>query len=107
MLYGPSMTDPPGGFRGRPTDSSTEPIRTRFDWASTTPSMAVVETVAVARNEDPLSLPPLYARIDPDALDALVTSAATPTDDGLRISFSYADHDVTVGSDGGVAVTPH
>lgn len=106
MLYRVSMTETPGGSRGRPAESSPEPIRTRFDWASTTPSMAVVETVAVARNEGPLSLPQLFARIDPDALDALVTSAATPTDEGLRISFSYADHDVTVGADGGVAVTP-
>ena len=59
----------------------------------------VVEAVAAASECDVVELPPLYESIDPDALDALVDSMANG-----YISFTYADHRVTVDSDETVSV---
>jgi hypothetical protein len=72
-----------------------------------TATEAVVVTVAKASGTDPLELPPLASVLDPDALDALCGASVwnVPTD-GIRVSFRYADHDVTVGSHGTVVVEP-
>ena len=59
----------------------------------------IVESVADSSDSDPLELPPLYERIDPDALEAFVAG----TEDGL-VEFRYAGHAVTVDSRGEVQV---
>jgi hypothetical protein len=64
-----------------------------------TTSERVVEAVAEASECDVLELPPLYESIDPDALGALVDAMANGD-----ISFTYANHRVTVDSDGTVSV---
>ncbi|WP_231186268.1 HalOD1 output domain-containing protein [Haladaptatus sp. DYF46] len=77
-------------------------VRVRCDWASKAPSTAVAETVAVAVNDEPDEMEPLYTYIDPDALDALVSPGT-----GCRceatdsVSFMY---DVTVLRSGEVSV---
>lgn len=60
----------------------------------------VVESVATATSTDPVELPRLYDVIDPDALE---TAVRTMT--GGEICFHYAEHAVTVRSDGTVHVT--
>ncbi|RQG89263.1 hypothetical protein EA462_10485 [Natrarchaeobius halalkaliphilus] len=58
-------------------------------------SLAIVDAVATRRGVDPLSLPPLYRYVDPDALDRLITDvprSATP----FRLEFTYDGHDVVV-----------
>lgn len=60
----------------------------------------VVESVAKATETDVVELPTLYGAIEPDALDAVVHAMT----DG-EIQFEYADHAVTVQSDGAVTVT--
>lgn len=77
-----------------------------YDWAETNPTTAVVETLAVAANSEPLDTDPLYEAVDPDALDRLLSStdAETPTD--LRVSFDYGCFRVEVHGSGEVAVRP-
>lgn len=68
------------------------------------PSEAVVRRVADFEGVDPTELLPLFDTIDPDALDAIVRSAAGNDDAGLRIEFTYHGYDVTVTGDGVVHV---
>lgn len=59
-----------------------------------TPSQATYNAVAEAKESDPLALPPLGETIDPDALDAIISSAASPGE--LTVEFEYAGCSVTV-----------
>ena len=54
----------------------------------------VVEVVAANTERDVLELPPLYERIDPDALETVCAGL-----DSGSITFQYADHEVTVHAD--------
>ncbi len=62
------------------------------------PSETVVSSVAAHKGVDEVALPPLYEALDPDALDALFTTA------GGRVRFDYAGCTVEYASDGGVDV---
>lgn len=83
------------------TDESTPTIR-RYDWGDVSPSVAIVETVSVSANVDPIDLPTLNDVIDTDALDAICANGTRETE--LTLSFVYADHEVTVLGDGTVIV---
>lgn len=79
--------------------------RAEYEWSTTAPSTAVVETVAGVVSDGPTSFGPLYDRIDPDALDAIFRAGgAGPPADGTRVSFPLADRVVVVHGDGGVVV---
>jgi hypothetical protein len=78
----------------------SEPLRTRYEWSSTYPSTAVVESVAAAVGRDPVAIGPLYESVDPDALDALVLSDAG----AVTISVTLAGCQVTVRGSGEVVV---
>lgn len=65
------------------------------------PSNTVVLTIAAYSNRTIDDFPPLFSSVDPDALDAIVDSM----DEG-RVSFSHADHVVTVTSEGAVSIEP-
>lgn len=85
----PSMTVTLGSF-------DTEPV-----------SEAVVSAVADAKDVSTVDLPPLYDVIDPDALEAVVTSMTRrPGEPAGRVEFSYSGFEVTVTGDGDVSVTP-
>ena len=78
----------------------------QFDWSSTSPSSAVVEAVALAKNRDPIDLERLHDYVDFDALDTLVDSNR-PMDAGeLTLSFQFADQEVVVHQSGTVVVEP-
>jgi hypothetical protein len=63
----------------------------------------VVNTVARVEGVDPVDLSePVFAFVDPDALDALVSS--TSGDSGLTISFEAWNHEITVTGTGDVRV---
>ncbi|MFD1685837.1 HalOD1 output domain-containing protein [Halobellus litoreus] len=92
-----------------PTDSNPdhETVRARYDWESTPPSTAIVETIAEATGDNPTALEPLYESVDPDALNALLTSVPSRTAGrDLRISLSVDGHAITVFGDGGIVVRP-
>ena len=74
-------------------------------------SFAVIEAVAEREGIDPVDLTPpayepLYAVVDPEALDALFLARTNGT---VRspgsISFEFCDYDVTVTSEGDVTVS--
>ncbi|ADD06091.1 uncharacterized protein Nmag_2531 [Natrialba magadii ATCC 43099] len=69
-------------------------------------STVVVEAVAEAVGVDATALPPLYERVDPDALDAVFAPTATGAPRTGEIQFSYSEYVVTVGCDGDeIAIT--
>lgn len=77
----------------------------RYDWErSPPPSLAVVEAVAAATDRDPTELPPLAEELDTDALDDLLTRAATEGGPTASATFTYAGCRVDVDSAGELAV---
>jgi hypothetical protein len=69
-------------------------------------SEAVVEAVADEEGISPIDVrPPLYAAIDPDALDELASRMSRRSDDSPgRIVFAYAGYEVTVRGDGEISL---
>ena len=95
----PDEPDTPSG--------KADAIRAEYDWTSTTPSTAVVETVAVSSDREPTRPEPLYEAIDPDALDALSRSnGVEPVGEGTTVTFEFAGQSVTVHGGGSVVVRP-
>ena len=78
----------------------------QYDWSSVSPSTAVVETVAAATGRNAIDLDPLYEAVNPDALDAVVTSSADGIGAGAEVWFTYDRCRVTVGADGTVRAVP-
>ena len=90
-----------GWGEGRPEGT----VRAQYEWASTPPPIAVIETVAVALDRTEIALEPLYESVDPDALDALLQSqGSSATPDDLSVTFTVADRQVTVHGSGEVVV---
>lgn len=90
------------------TDSNAEDgtVTASYDWSSVTPSVAIVETVAVAADRESSTLPALYELVDTDALDAVVRLNGSPAAGGLTtVSFRFADHRIRVHSTGEVVVS--
>lgn len=57
----------------------------------------IVKAVARSAGVDPTELSPLYETVDPDALDALVTSLADGTgQEHFSVQFTYAGREVVV-----------
>lgn len=89
--------DEPGVYTAEISDESWE-----------RPSVYVPYAVAMATGRDLETLPPLYASIDPDALDALF--ADRPTGDerqGGEVTFPYDGVTVTLTADRDVRVRVH
>ena len=79
--------------------------REEYEWSATSPSDAVLETVAGLVSGGPNSFGPLYDRIDPDALDSIFRSNDTGRPaDGTQVSFLLADRLVVVHGNGDVVV---
>jgi hypothetical protein len=71
------------------------------------PSEAVVHAVATVTGTDPTELEPLYATVDPDALDTIVETDGDeeePIAHPTTVSFALEGHHVTVRADGFVHV---
>lgn len=69
------------------------------------PSDRVIQAVAQANGVDQTDLPPLYAAVDPDALDALVMGweqGTTPGQSSLEVHFRYAGRNVVVRENGDI-----
>ncbi|KZN22563.1 hypothetical protein A4G99_19030 [Haladaptatus sp. R4] len=88
-------------------DTESDGISNHYDWSSTAPSTAIVETIAQAMNCESLEVGPLYEWVDPDSLDAIFDGHSTRTrNSATSISFSYTNYTVTVNSTGTVHVAP-
>lgn len=86
------------------TSTSTAAAATLHE--STTVSEAVVNAVADEEGVSPIDVsPPLYAVVDPDALDELVSSMNRWSDEPRGgVVFSYAGYEVTVSGSGEVSL---
>ena len=85
----------------------THTIRADYDWTAIPPSTAVIETVAVALDQEPTEITPLYDVIDPDALNTLIRSSDPDSvDDELTVTFPIAGQSVTVHGRGTVTIRP-
>ncbi|AEN04699.1 hypothetical protein Halar_0934 [halophilic archaeon DL31] len=65
-------------------------------------SVRIVDKVANATDTNVLEQPRLYDAVDSDALDALIEGMAQG-----KLSFVYAEHEVTVESDGAITLDQH
>lgn len=83
------------------SDTDVSSISETYDWSSTLPSTAVVETVSRALDREATEMARLYDSIDTDGLDTIMES----TDGATTIAFSYAELLVTVHGCGTVDVT--
>lgn len=63
--------------------------------------LAIVETVSAAIGRETTEMEPLYSVLDPDALEAILSS---PGDDIVRVSFVFEECTVTASSTGQVIV---
>ncbi len=78
-----------------------ETVSQNYDWSTTQPSTAVIETVSAATDTEPIELDTLQHAIDADALDTLVRDSDPDT---FEISFEYAGVSALVTSGGTVRV---
>lgn len=82
-------------------------IRAEYDWSTVAPSLAVIETIAIALDREPTTIEPLFESVDPDALDRLVHSDGfSSADGGPYVRFTHVGHDVTVHAGGTVVTRP-
>ncbi|WP_254838753.1 HalOD1 output domain-containing protein [Natronomonas marina] len=93
-----------GAERSELPDDENE-VRTQYDWERTTPSTAVVETVASAADADATDIEPLYGTLDPDALDSLIAGSTDDRSD-ITVSFTFAGELVTLHGTGEVVARP-
>lgn len=78
----------------------------QYEWRDDeTPITAVIQAVANATDRGVSELPALSEQFDPDALNALLTSARDNRTDPVSVSFAYGDVDVFVESSGRILVT--
>jgi hypothetical protein len=85
-------------------DHGTATVRTQFDQENTSPSMAVIATLADVTDADPVELEPLHSTVDPDALDALVR-VRHATDGDVHVTVTHEGHEITVSSYGVVTIS--
>lgn len=87
-------------------ESTPEPTaRVRRTWSEPArPSTVVIEALAAATGRDPTTMPPLYDYVDPDALDALLGSRTSDSEQSVAVSFPYDGATVRVDSSGRVEV---
>lgn len=81
-----------------------QPVQTRshesvYDWSTTRPSIAIIDSIAALENEDPLEMSttlemPLYEYVNPEALDALITEARR-----ISVSLSVGRYSVDIDGD--------
>lgn len=96
---------------GRPhvgnAGSNDRVVRAEYDWSTTSPSTAVIETVAAATNRETADIGPLYDRVDPDALDSFISPEGSVKDNDDRlVSFEFGGKHVMVRATGEVTVQP-
>lgn len=85
----------------------TNSYHTSFGEGDESPSMVVVSTIAAVSGRSFVDLPPLYTAVDPEALETLVAGEESgPDREEVEVTFTYADYEISVDSDGEVEVRP-
>ena len=73
--------------------------------ASPSVTETIIDAVSEAEDCDPLTLPPLWNVIDPEALDALFEPTRGGQPRAGRTSFTYVGYEITVDATAEAAVT--
>ncbi len=68
--------------------------------------VTIVETVAAARELDPVEMPPLSSVVDTDALERLFAQSPDEDESRATLTFVYAECTVAVHADGTVQTVP-
>ena len=76
----------------------------QMGWYDGSVSLDVVRAVSERAGIDPVDLPPLYERVDPDALDDLFAPAGHRPGLMGRVTFRYCGHLITVFNDGKLGI---
>lgn len=79
-------------------------VRTRPPGTCDSITIDIIETVAAATDEDPMTLPPLYEHVNTEALESLFKQTPSGRDRTGKISFQYYGFVVTVSYDGGTTI---
>lgn len=79
-------------------------MHARYEWSTTPPLVAVIETIATAVGCDAQEVDCVYENVDPDALDALVHRSGWGPDEDVHVTFPYDDWTVSVHGSGEVVV---
>jgi len=95
------MTNSCNGERDEDS-KSTHSVRNQYDWGSTDPSIALVESVAEAMKRDKKEIASLYNVIDPDAVNRLLTE----TTEEISLTLTYQGQKVSLHGTGKVTVEP-
>ena len=108
LLQGMTMNDEPSKPDGSAGGHPDPRLTTTFDPDVDSVSEELITAIASSNDADPTELEILAHSIDPDALDALVSSHSEVQgrDGHLQVRFRYAGHVVSVDSDGTISVDP-
>lgn len=89
-------------------NSETDSYRVSFDnEPDESISQAVISTVAVVSETNPVELPPLYSVIDSENLKKVITPTTPgPPQTDIHVSFPYYGHKITVHRYGIITVQP-
>lgn len=83
-------------------DRTTEIYHAQHDWTSNDSfTVTIVKALAVVTGTEPVEMEPLHSVVDPDALDAALSSGKEA---GVRVEFEYAEQSVTVTGSGEVLI---
>ena len=82
-------------------ESETDTYHVSFDGTESI-SMAIISSMATISDTDSLNSAPLYATVDPDALNDLVSTA---NGSDLQITFTYNGYRIEVDGGGHIAMT--
>ena len=85
-------------------DPTTETYRSHYDGDLFPPSTAVVLALATITGRGVEELTPLQEAVDPDALDEIFRSPRRRSADDTTLTFTYADHEVSVRGSGDVTI---
>lgn len=87
---------------------ATETYRTVCSWGNESFTTTVVEAVEAIQDNEVTELPPLFERVDPDALEQLFQSTADSEHQRTagRLTFPYAGFLVTIHADGEITFNP-
>lgn len=79
--------------------------RAKFDAREVSPSIAVIEAVALLSEKDPIDLEPIQSVIDSDALDTLLSRNITGSGD-LQVTFDFEIYTITMRNYGSIVLRP-
>lgn len=85
-------------------DPTTDTYYGKFDPETVDPTTAVANHLAEVKHCDPIELSPIYDTVDTDGLDSVLRPAAA--DATVTVTFPHDGFEITVGSDGGIEISP-